>query len=365
MTVAQLLEHGLGQDPKIERDLDLDPPLGLLHTLEQRTGITTERAAQMRLAGWTPWLLDSLQPRADAFETYVRQFSVLLKPGRRSKRRAGDWTAWLSADRTRRSCPRCVSEPDRQGLRLMWQLPLALSCPEHGVMLEPFIGFPGEYFAWTREDEVPRTASEAILAMDRRTEQALTAGHVELPDRDVHAGVWFRLLRTLLDEVSTPVTCWGSRAADLALIWNQCGHPICAGATIWRPYESFPAPIQAQLLAAAAHAIALLENGAVRGRGTHAELFFPVHEAVDDGQPPRPTPKDAFTTAMDQAYATLQAAIKAAQEDPAQAQALYDVLAGACQAPQALAQVRADLAELGIPIRSPVTQPSERSVLVT
>jgi len=44
-------------------------------------------------------------------------------------------------------------------------------------------------------------APEPLAALDRCTYRALAAGRVTLPGREVHAGVWFRLLRSLLDEV--------------------------------------------------------------------------------------------------------------------------------------------------------------------
>ena len=72
---------------------------------------------------------------------------------------------------------------------------------------------PGQFFGWEKPDANPRTASKAIATMDRRTWQALTTGYVELPRRRIHAGLWFRLLRTLLDELNTPLsacrTCAG------------------------------------------------------------------------------------------------------------------------------------------------------------
>jgi hypothetical protein len=34
------------------------------------------------LAGWTPWLLDSLETNPAGFHTSVRQFSALIKPAR-------------------------------------------------------------------------------------------------------------------------------------------------------------------------------------------------------------------------------------------------------------------------------------------
>ncbi|MFL6115733.1 MAG: hypothetical protein ACJ786_30955 [Catenulispora sp.] len=47
---------------------------------------------------------------------------------------------------------------------------------------------------------------EPLGTLDRYTHDALTTGRVELPGRSVHAGVWFRLLRSLLDELSLATT---------------------------------------------------------------------------------------------------------------------------------------------------------------
>ncbi len=92
---------------------------------------------------------------------------------------------------------------------------------DHDCVLEPYIGTPSMRAAWQSEDVRSRTASEAVIAMDHRTQEALTTGRVELPRRSVHAGVWFRLQRTLLDELSMPASLWGSRARDLRAAWEQ------------------------------------------------------------------------------------------------------------------------------------------------
>ncbi|MFX7849578.1 TniQ family protein, partial [Acinetobacter baumannii] len=83
-------------------------------------------------------------------------------------------------------------------------------------------GVPGRFLGWENADADPRTASDAIATMDRRTWQALTTGHVELPRRRIHAGLWFRLLRTLLDELNTPLSACGTYAGYLRLIWERC-----------------------------------------------------------------------------------------------------------------------------------------------
>jgi hypothetical protein len=263
----------------------------------------------------------------------------------------------VSADRLQRACPQCVQDPGRLGLRLIWQLPLTLSCPEHGLILQACAGDPGGVFVWIGETE-PRRASPPVLSMDHRTELALSAGRVELPGRVVHAGVWVRVLRTLIDEVTTAGGYWRPHDADLRRIWQSAGHPVRAGIPAWRPYEKLSWPVQAQLLAAAAHAINLLEDGTVRGRGTHAELFFPIYEPVDDGHPPTATRKDPhaergdhsdpYTQRWDQAMASLEAAIRAARADPAEAESLYRFLVYPCRA-GSVERARCILAELGIP----------------
>jgi hypothetical protein len=350
MNVAELLEHGLGHDdPQVERDLDADPPARLLAALGQRTNIAPSRLREMTLAGWTPWLLDSLQPDRSAFDTYARQFSILLKAGKRSKHIAGPWRAWISLEPLKRACPCCVEEADRAGLLLIGLLPLSLSCPEHRVMLEPVIGFPGDWIVWIDDGDPPRAASKAVQEMDDRTQQGLRTGQVQLPGRSVHAGVWFRLLRTLLDEVSTPATYWRPHADDLRRVWASCGHPVRAGQPTWRPFEVWPWPVQTQLLQAAAESIQLLENRTITGHGTHASLFAPApHPPVDDGRSQAAREVDEYTQRWDRFRTVLEEAVQAARGDPAKAQAFYDLLVIGCRSPQAIAKLLANLDELGI-----------------
>ena len=64
----------------------------------------------MTLGGQTPWLLDQLEPAAEAYTTYTRQLAVLLPRGRRRDRTVEDWRAWLPTDAgwQHRACPRCT-----------------------------------------------------------------------------------------------------------------------------------------------------------------------------------------------------------------------------------------------------------------
>jgi hypothetical protein len=96
---------------------------------------------------------------------------------------------------------------------------------------------------------------------------------VELPRRRIHAGLWFRLLRTLLDELNTPLSHCGVCAGSVRYVWERCGHPLRAGQSLWRPYEILDPAVQLQMLEAAATAIELIESKVVSPHGELAALF--------------------------------------------------------------------------------------------
>lgn len=78
----------------------------------------------------------------------------------------------------------------------------------------------------------------------------------------MHAGVWFRLLRTLLDEVSTaPSAVSAASRATLELIWRRLGAPVRGGLSVWRPYEQLGWPLQQAMADAAATAVHLAATG--------------------------------------------------------------------------------------------------------
>lgn len=244
--------------------IDLDPPASLLAALSERTGVADGQLRQMTVAGWVPWLLDTLEYSDDsaAFTTYVRQGSVLLAPGEAVEREVVGWRPWLLTKPMHRACPVCMSGPDKS-FTLMSQIPLMLSCPHHGCRLEPTFGALGSFYgwateAWGKEATQPSEANEQIVSMDRRTHESLTTGRVRLPRRSVHVGVWLRLLRTLLDEVSTPAShLRPSTRRMLKDIWRITGQPCRGGQTRWRPYEEMVWSQQQAMLEAAATALGL------------------------------------------------------------------------------------------------------------
>ncbi|GAB4097900.1 hypothetical protein GCM10028789_00620 [Sinomonas halotolerans] len=363
MTPDALLRHSLtlaGTD--MPRDpmagIDSAPPEQLLRTLAERTAVPEHRVRRMTLAGWEPWLIEPVGPEpGKAFENYVLQHSVLLGPTARPRRLLSGWRPWLPADPRRipmrRACPSCISSAQQaaRSFTLVSQIPLTLTCPDHGCRLEPAFGAPGICFFWESPETAPAPAPAAVVAMDRLTHAALQAGTVALPRRTVHAGVWFRLLRTLIDEISIPLSKLPARSRrSVTLVWEAAGHPLRAGVVgAWRAYEALPWPRQQATLEAASAALHLIETGEITAEGTlGALLTAEPHRPLPDGR----TPEAVRAAELNQA---LEDALAAARADPLEAHRLLALLAPN-PGSKRFATVREDLIMLGIPEQNLPTQ---------
>lgn len=348
MDARDLLENDLGHGHV--DDLDTAPPLTLLTALSQRSGIDLDRLRCMSIAGWVPWLLDSLDEQIPAaLETYAFQLSVLLPRHKPKIRTVARWRAWLPRQPVGRACPLCLDGLAEQTILLAWKLPLMLSCPWHGCWLESYWGVPGRYLGWENADTTPRAAADAITAMDQRTWQALTMGYVELPRRRIHAGLWFRLLRTVLDELNTPLSYCGKGAGSIRYVWERCGHPLRAGQNRWRPYEMLDSVVQLQMLEAAATAIDLLESQVVIPRGEQAVLFLPEPQTGFTNGLPADQWKPAPINAWQEAAKAINEAITEARHNPETARSLFMLACNGRRDPDSLERLRAQFYQEGIP----------------
>lgn len=361
MSLEQLVRHNLGAASfeLVDRNdgaLDRDPPPGVLAALHERTGVPYEQLRAMTIAGWMPWLLDTLDPGvgAEAFDAYVRGDSVLLAPGEAPPRHPGRWRAWLPAEPIRRACPQCIDGVDGQTavFTLVSLIPLTISCPLHGYRLEATFGSLGTFIAWQDPDMVPTPADPRMAVMDRRTHEGLTTGTVTLPGRPVHVGVWLRLLRTLLDELNTPTSCVrASSRTSLQRIWRATGQRARAGQTLWRPYEVFPWPVQQVMLHATATALDLIETGQITAWGSLGTVLRDrPHQPVHDGDvPSQDTAQPQDPTLWQQAMRHLEEVIETAGHDPDTAQQLLALLTIYCPSQAAYDRSRDLVIKSGVP----------------
>lgn len=335
-------------------DLDVAAPEEFINQLAGRTRTGTDTIRAMTLGGQTPWLLDQLEPAAEAYTTYTRQLAVLLPRGRRRDRTVEDWRAWLPTDAgwQHRACPRCTMESTPPcPYQLAWLVPLMLSCPVHHCRLERHNGPVGYHDFWhvSPGRPEPRPVGAAIRSMDQRTWQALTTGSVALPRHRVHAGLWFRLLRTLLDELGATIIECGAPGRLTRQVWDRTGHPVRAGQGPWRPYEELTDQRQLQSLEAAATAIHLFETRAMTCPGREAEVFLPQPDISRD---PGSTEQTTDPTAIrwQEIKKNFQAVVEEARTTPETARQLFNFCTMYRRDNDEVIQgVRSNFTELGIP----------------
>jgi len=244
-----------------------------------------------------PWLFDTLYVRdwdeQTLFDTYVRDNSVLLAPGEAGRHQVGRFKRWVGPwlpvpnGWPRRVCPVCAADPDR-GASLMWKLPLMAGCVDHGCWLEDVqdVEVP---LALNGHPPAARPVDEPLATLDRYTHDALATGRVELPGRSAHAGVWFRLLRSLLDEVSLATSTVSKQGrTTLEQVWEGTGRPDRGGLTVWKPYEQLDRDTQETMLYAAAVVLHLAADRRITTRGLLASVIQPPADRTDP-EPARQT----------------------------------------------------------------------------
>ncbi|MEU6012002.1 TniQ family protein [Streptomyces sp. NPDC047453] len=349
MPVKDLLTRNLGLvDLAVPADVDYDPPMAMLAALAERTGVELARLRAMTLAGWEPWLFDKLtvpiQDTQPMFDAYVRDNSVLLAPGEAGRNQINRWKRWpgpwLGYWPLHRACSMCATAPGR-GRALIWRLPLMTGCVEHGCRLVNATEAALVAVGQIKPDPAP--LAEPIATVDRYTYEGLSTGRVNLPGRSVHAGVWFRLLRCLLDEVSLSLsgrTSYGR--ATLEQVWQAAGLKERAGLTTWRPYEHLKPDVQEAMLHTAGTALRLAADGTVIACGRLASTLRPEHRHIyDDDRRHR----SSWQEAMDQIEKTLALA----RTDRDAARQLLVLLTLGCRTLDRFEEERACLFGVGVP----------------
>jgi TniQ len=346
------LTGNLGRDGTgLPADIDQNPPAWMLAALAERTGAGVARLRAMTLAGWQPWLFDafpmSRHDAQDTFATYVRANPVLLAPGEAGIHDVSRWKPWGGPWLPRywllRACPACVAGPAR-GSALMWRLPLTVSCADHGCRLE---SAPGTGADTASNGRPTAPVPEPLATLDRYTHEALATGLVTLPGRTVHAGVWFRLLRSLLDEVSLAGSAVSAHGrATLEQVWDAAGRPARGGLAVWRPYEQLDWEAQEAMLHAAAAALQLAADGQITARGALGSALRPApHRHVYDGDQPSPQRPSAWNELMK----ALNDSVTLARTDRDAARHLLIMLTIGCRTLDRFEKERSYLSGIGIP----------------
>ena len=141
-----------------------------------------------------------------------------------------DWVPWSNIQSSMFSmcCRLCISEDIDPYLRLHWRFSWMVTCPKHKTLLEPAFFHRtttksmGCCYTTTRYAPITLCPIDALCALDNVTLQAVTKGFVEVPSGVLEGGIWLRILRSLIEELSFPENIIGQENRLLMVpFWEE------------------------------------------------------------------------------------------------------------------------------------------------
>lgn len=356
-SLEEILKNDLGFQGNVD-DLNIKIPDWLLALLAERTGVSKQNIYAMTLSSFAPFLFDNIENEHSDFESYVHYYSLLIPWYKRKKLfPKKSWTPWKSQLLNfANACPMCIASQPIYSMLSIWYFPILLSCPVHKCYLRQCSTYQGSFSGWKNENDLLETPSLAVQIMDQRTWSALTTGQVTLPHRTVHCGVWFRLLRALIDELHVAISSlnkfYGKMISE---IWTSIGLEPRAGQKIWRPYELLPPEIQQQTLMAAAVAMEKIENRSILPDGRDAYLLLPEFLYDEDLLSYSIPDNQVSESSWKKLHDTINDLIESAKHNSAEAISLRNFLLFGKNDPELIQTVENILFEAGIPRESMVT----------
>ena len=270
-SVADLLRYDLGFPEAKPSGLDFRATDDLIEVIAVRSGMSFRTIKRTTFAGSLPFL--SSRVFTDPSENDVEICSVLFEPPNPAPGSYAKLREWFQKESisTLIGCRYCLSDYQNGAKLLGWGLKVILSCPVHGVMLEPGRK-KGDRIEWRKVSEEP--APKQVCRLDERSLEAVSEGRVQLPGGFVSAAEWFGILQALFHELNAPVYSVKSGRFVWQLdLWETAGY-LSPG-----PFETFKFDKTCALLIAIA--IDQMETGLVKPTGKYGKFF--VDEAVRKG----------------------------------------------------------------------------------
>lgn len=266
MEPEELLKYELGLviSYKDLYTLDLDPSTHVFHALSECAGVTFDCVRSLTAQSYLPLLIDTFDTTFGS--DYITQFEILPVPNtaqtRQGRFRKG-WTPWFNSKRfaTMYGCKACLTETSDPYFRLYWRFPWVTCCPTHRLVLRKTICINNQQKLLFLFDNtnVELPALEALCSMDNLTLQAITNGVANVPAGKLHGGIWLRLLRTLIEELQTPVSGFrvgsGTDRKTYRLIrsfWHDLNLDLRQGCHSFSLFENCDHKMQVTLMTVAA-----------------------------------------------------------------------------------------------------------------
>jgi hypothetical protein len=260
-SIRELLRHGLGLETFPTGFPDWRMSDEFISALHEKTGVKPDVIIRSTFTGVLPFI----------FSEKVEPKSVLLPLPKRPLRSLLEWLPWLRSEPGAQlmACRACLLHYPRAGILLPWRLTLVLSCPEHGLMLEP-ARVNEESVTWLNEQAEP--APFLVQILDYRICQALLDGYVELPGGVIQAGDWFKLMQTVQEELSRRLWGdWNRHNRLIQQVWHEADCGPKAGVR-WQSLDRLGPHRRRSMLIATA--MDLIERGEIIPEGKDVYLFY-------------------------------------------------------------------------------------------
>jgi hypothetical protein len=230
-----------------------------LLAIAARAGLPLQTIQRTTLSGAVPFLFPQ---RGELDSEYHSVIYELPGVAQDSLVRFSSWLRY-EGDSSVIGCRRCLNDYPNAAVLLSWRLSVVLSCPIHGLMLEPARKH-ADAIIWVRDK--PEVAPKLISILDGRSMMAVSERFVQLPGGSVTAAQWFALLQTILHELNPPPFSISPEQLRMKLqVWEAADyHPPAL-----RSLSTFDKN-HALLIATA---IELMENRLVIPTGLQGKIF--------------------------------------------------------------------------------------------
>jgi hypothetical protein len=250
----ELVGDFLGHPGITADQLDTAPTEALLSSIEERTGVDTNRLRHMTVSGLPIWRMPI------GAKSQVK--SILLPRGTPIDAVPTETDAWLPRRLLRRACPACAARDTATFTPIAWRLPLVLSCADHAcdlVSRRSVIGWPP---ATRPHRSIPVAADDAILVHDQRIQTALRGQPVHLPAGVVPAQTWLSAIHRVVDELTSSALLGQLPAPSrTALGLTPADRVTKRNLAAWRSFESLQPSRQLRTAAAAARVVLAIQTG--------------------------------------------------------------------------------------------------------
>ncbi|MBA3995374.1 MAG: hypothetical protein C0469_17790 [Cyanobacteria bacterium DS2.3.42] len=237
LKIRDLLRLSLECQGLQRNQLDMRPPEELIAAISLRTGLKQESIRKTTLTGMLPFLFE------------YSDGERFLRGG------LSEGIPWFRKNEKEQvtACRLCLEDYPEAALLLPWRLTIILSCPIHGLMLEP-AKIVSNSVTWLRKSA--EAAPTVVRSLDSRSWTAVTEGQVLLPGGEIDTSVWFCFLKTMHHEMRKPMRDFGKRGEWQQLVWDYCPQIFCQ-----RKTQTDPARRWAILIATA---FDMMEKGDLR-----------------------------------------------------------------------------------------------------